>query len=426
MPKSAKIIVGILFSAFLFYLFIKDVNKIPLISDSGRQAGSGSDLDRILYVQENSGFEIGSKIEVFDPAAKASEIRKVASIKNPPESPFPALVVDAPLEHNYRLAAKPYIKFPRLESALKNAKYIWLVPSFLFTMLALMIRAYRWRFFFPDYKKLPWNSLWVAVCIGYMANNVLPFRMGEIIRAWILSRKEKRKISESFGTIVTERIFDILSILIVFVLFTLYFTTRPDVKLPGWLKEGAWVLSLVSVASLIFLIFLRFKTSAALKLIQRMTRPLPGRIADAINHFMGSFVQGLGIFSDFRAASMAFLISMIIWLDLAVAYYFIFLAVNIDATLLIAIFLIVGLAGAVSLPSAPGFIGTFHIVGKEVLLMMGLKGNIEAYVLLAHAMAYVPIVIIGLVYLSLENLSFKELRNSIKYQESIEDESVAK
>jgi glycosyltransferase 2 family protein len=423
MQKTYKIIIGIILSILLFYLFIKDVNKVVIEKDSGFRAGSSAAADRILYVHDASGFEIGDHIQIVSKTTGQTEQAVVANNVLSSEHSSCSLQVESGLKYSYP-AATSFVKFPRLQRALKDANYFWLLPAFLFTLIALLIRAYRWKFFFHDYNHLHFSSLWISVCIGYMANNILPFRMGEFVRAWIFSRKEKRRISESFGTIVTERIFDILSILIVFVLFTFYFATRKDIVVPALWMKGAWIFGAISVVSLVFLIFLRFKTKSTLKLIEVVTRPLPLKLSNAIQRIATSFVQGLGIFSDFKAASIAFFISMIIWLDLAVAYYFIFLAVNIEASLMISMFLIVGLAFAVSIPSAPGFIGTFHYVGQQVLIIMGLKGNIEAYVLLAHAMAYIPIVIIGLIYLSMENLTFKELRESIQAKASEEEMTV--
>jgi len=253
----------------------------------------------------------------------------------------------------------------------------------------------------------------VSVIIGYMANNILPFRMGEVIRAWIFSRKEKRTISESFGTIVMERVFDILSILILFVVFMFYFSTREDVVLPDWLMQGSYLFAAISVLSLAFLVCLRIRTEFSLRIIHFLMKPLPRKISDTVLRLIKSFIEGLSIFTSFSSSLTAFSLSMIIWLDLAVAYYFMFLAVGIESSILISIFLIVGLAFAVSIPSVPGFIGTFHYVGKEVLEIMGIQGNLEAYVLLAHAMAYIPVVVLGFLYLGMENLSLKDLTKTV-------------
>ncbi len=414
MSKTIKITIGILISALLFYLFIKDVNKIEIVSDSGQGHGVGVEMHSTIFVAGVGDFEVGDEIEIGDDSSPERETVHILRIQNVISDDAPSfIVVDPPLRREYRVTAHANVFFPRLQRALVRTNYWWLLPSLLFTLLGLIIRAYRWRFFFPEHRKMRLNSLWVSVCIGYMANNILPFRMGEIIRAWILGKKENRSISESFGTIVMERVFDILSILILFVAFIFYFGSSGDVVLPTWLKQGAWVLSAISVLALIFLVSLRVWTDRSLKLIKLVLGPLPEKISSSILRLVESFIQGLSIFSSFSAIFSAFALSMVIWLDLSIAYYCLFLAVGIPSSVLISMFLIVGLAFAVSIPSAPGFIGTFHFVGKEILQIMGLDGNLEAYVLFAHAMAYIPVVVLGFIYLSLENLSLNDLRKSI-------------
>ena len=420
MKKALKISFGVIISALLFYLFIKDVNEVPIIQNSNQMINQEFDSKFAIIVGDASGLELGDSIRISsEKFPEGEEIQIAKIIEEPTPSHRYVLITKKAIHHEYLVEDQAVIHFPRLQRALLSANYFWLLPAFFLTMFALWIRAFRWKYFFSDYQSLRINSLWSAVMIGYMANNILPFRMGELVRAWIFSRNEKRNISESFATIVMERVFDIISILMLFVGFIFYFSSKGDVVLPMWLKEGAWVLAAISFIALMFLLALRFKTDFALHFVSMMIKPLPEKLAKPIMKLIESFILGLNVLSSVYSAVMAFLLSMVIWLILACCYYFIFLSVGIKATLLISMFLIVGLAFAVSIPSAPGFIGTYHFVGKEILKIVGMKGNVEAYVLLAHAMAYIPVVIVGLIYLSLENISFHEMKSSIqKYIDS--------
>ncbi len=418
MSKTVKIAVGIFVSAFLFYFFIRDVNSVPLLKDAG--GAEHSIKQDTLELKDITGLRPGDQIRICDNRHTEGEMRTIQSITPIPGVHAYKISLDAPLTEKYAVAEKAVIKFPRLQRTFRTANYYWLFPALLLTIAALLVRAYRWKFFFPEYDTIKFNSLWASVCIGYMSNNILPFRIGEIIRAWIIGRKENRKISEAFATIVVERVFDILSIIILFVGFIFYFASQDDISLPQWMVQGAWIITAVSVIALGFLLFLRFRTESTLAFVRFFLKPFPEKIRSSVMHLVGSFVTGLSILSHVGDTLIAFFLSMVVWLVLAVAYYFEFLAVGIHTSLLVSVFLIVGLAFAVSIPSAPGFIGTFHFVGKEVLLMLGVVGNIEAYVLLAHAMAYIPVVVLGLIYLSLENISFRDLRNSMKLKSEIE------
>lgn len=410
MKKTLKIAIGILFSVALFYVFIKDANEISITADSGLGTGQGTELNRVLHVADVNNFRVGDEIKITSKSLESPLTHSIESIQNTQTRAY--LVTADEMSIKLTQSDQTRIHFPRLQRALVNANYWWLLPCLVFTIGALTIRAYRWKFFFTHYEKIQYNALWRSVCIGYMANNVLPFRIGEIVRAWVFGRKTDRKTSEVFGTIVLERIFDILSILILYVAFVFYFSTVETINIPPWMIKGAWVMTAIALAALGFLIALKYWTGLTRRTINIILKPLPAKTGTSVNHMIDSFVDGLWIFDSWRCIATTFGLSMIIWLILAAAYLFVFYAVGIKCTLGIALFLIVALAFAVSIPSAPGFFGTFHWVGQQVLLLMGLSGNIEAYVLIAHLMAYIPVVILGLFYLSVENISWKELRDN--------------
>lgn len=413
MNKTLKITISILLSAAFFYLFIKDVNKIPVVKDSGLYQGTGSHQDRALYIADIENFEVGDSITISSNRRKDVYVHTIAEIIQELDSSNPSyLVTEKPIEIELLMEDHPVIHFPRLQRSLIRANYWWILPALVATILALVIRAYRWKFFLQDYSKIKYQSLWRSVCVGYMANNLLPFRIGEIVRAWFLARKENRKTSEVFGTIVLERILDILSILILYVLFVIYFATGKSVNLPREMVYGAWIMAVIALGALAFLILLKSKTESVRRLLDRILVIFPEAISNKANQMLDAFIEGLWIINSWKSIIITFSLSMLIWLVLAFAYLYMFFAVGIPANLMLSLFLIVALAFAVSIPSAPGFIGTFHWVGQQALLLMGLKGNVEAYVLMAHLLAYIPVVVLGLFYLSLENISFSELRSS--------------
>jgi glycosyltransferase 2 family protein len=420
MNKTLKITISILLSAAFFYLFIKDVNKIPLVRNSGLHQGSGQHAGRVLFVADVENFEIGDTFTLSSDKIPQKLTCRVAEITTYPDlRQTPYIVTEEPIQTELLLDDNPVIHFPRLQRALLRANYWWILPALAATVLALIIRAYRWKFFLNDFSRIKFQSLWRSVCVGYMANNVLPFRIGEIVRAWFLARKENRRTSEIFGTIVMERIFDILSILILYVLFVFYFAAQESVNLPEEMVYGAWIMAIIALGALGFLILLKCRTQIVRRILNYFLNIIPDTAAKKANQMIDAFVEGLWIINSWKCIVVTFSLSMLIWLILAFAYLYVFFAVGIDGTLVLSLFLIVALAFAVSIPSAPGFIGTFHWVGQQVLLLMGLRGNIEAYVLMAHLLAYIPVVVLGLFYLSLENISWKELKTSaMKLSES--------
>jgi glycosyltransferase 2 family protein len=412
MKKTLKITISIFLSVAFFYLFIKDVNRVYITHDSGLNHGKQDELNRVIFIADVNHFNVGDTIVVSSDKLDEPVSMTVEKLSDANETfPGPYIVTKQPIQYELLPEDNAFIIFPRLQRALITTNYWWLVPSLIATVIALVIRAYRWRFFLRDYHSIQFQSLWRSVCVGYMANNVLPFRIGEIVRAWFLARKEDRKTSEVFGTIVLERISDILSILILYVLFVFYFATQADVNLPNEMIYGAWIMAFIALSSLAFLILLQWKTEKVRSTVNIILKIFPEKVSKKTNHLFDAFVQGLWILKSWKCILFTFALSMLVWIVLAFAYLYIFYAVGIEGTLLLSLFLIVALAFAVSIPSAPGFIGTFHWVGQQALLMMGIKGNVEAYVLIAHMLAYIPVVVLGLFYLSVENISWKELKS---------------
>ncbi|MBN1550888.1 flippase-like domain-containing protein [bacterium] len=435
MRKSIQIIIGILISVALFYWFIKDVNTIRVTANSGKGHGYGIFSDRVVYLSDVSGLRIGDEINIFSGNKSSTSKHTITTIipwlgitdmsdESQKTRTEYIVILKQPLDIELLVENGAGIKFPRLQRAFKSIQYFWLLPSLLLTLVALWVRSYRWKLFFPNRQNIRMKSLWISVCIGYMANNVLPARMGEVVRAWILGRKENRRTTEAFATIVMERVFDILSILMLFVMFIYYYSARSDITLPDWLKDGAITLAAISLIALAFLLLLKFQTEFSMNILKKLLKPFPVKLTDPLMRMVRSSIEGLEIISSGYASFAAFLLSMAIWIILAFVYYFLFFCVGIEgASLMDSMFLIVGLAFAVSIPSAPGFFGTFHFVGKQILLIVGLKGNIVAYVLLAHAMAFIPVVILGFFYLNQEKISFRDLVKSIQTAKTTHSEN---
>lgn len=105
------------------------------------------------------------------------------------------------------------VNLHELKKALESANYIYLIPAILLTILSLWIRAFRWQYILQPVREIRVSSLFSATMIGFMANNLLPVRLGEFVRAYTIGEKERISKSSSLATIVVERIFDGITIL---------------------------------------------------------------------------------------------------------------------------------------------------------------------------------------------------------------------
>ena len=111
---------------------------------------------------------------------------------------------------------------------LKRGNYLWLIPSVGVYFLAVLVRTWRWDYLLRPLKRIPVKRLFPVVVIGYMGNNIFPFRVGELLRAYVLKRNEQVSISSSLATIVVERIFDGLTMLLFVFVALPTLPTLPD------------------------------------------------------------------------------------------------------------------------------------------------------------------------------------------------------
>ena len=120
------------------------------------------------------------------------------------------------------------IEWSSLSAAFRDAKYIYILPTIILLFISFYIRTIRWSVLISPIKKVSVLNLFSVTMIGFMVNNVLPARLGEVIRPVMIARKEKIKVSASIATVVMERIFDVLGIIVIASLLFYFLPTEPS------------------------------------------------------------------------------------------------------------------------------------------------------------------------------------------------------
>ncbi|MFN2137463.1 MAG: lysylphosphatidylglycerol synthase transmembrane domain-containing protein [Candidatus Promineifilaceae bacterium] len=300
---------------------------------------------------------------------------------------------------------------------IRRANYIWLVPSVLVYFLAVVVRTWRWAFMLRPLKRVSVPRLFPVVVIGYMGNNIFPFRAGELLRSYVLRRREEIPISSSLATVVVERVFDGL------VMLAFVFIALPLTPIPG--DNDGRIGSIVSLASIAFfaamIVFFalaafpdRFMNLAA----WFSDRLLPQRISEPLLDLLHNFLEGLASLRSFRNVIMIFFTSVLIWLLETVKYWFVMHAFDFQVSF-IALMLMNGVVNlATTLPSAPGYIGTFDQPGIEILKLYGVQGETAAaYTLVLHAALWLPITLLGFYYMLRDGMSWSELSRAMDNSE---------
>jgi uncharacterized protein (TIRG00374 family) len=260
------------------------------------------------------------------------------------------------------------------------------------------------------------------VVIGYMGNNIFPFRAGELLRSFVLREREDVPISASLATVVVERVFDGL------VMLAFVFVALPMTPIPG--GDSNRIRALVFGASIAFFVtMIIFFVLAAMPerfmaLAQWFSdRLLPPRLAEPLLGFLENFLSGLESLRSFRNVMMIYFTSVIIWLLETVKYWFVMQAFDFQVSFF-ALMLMNGVVNlATTLPSAPGYVGTFDEPGIEILKLFGVNENIAAaYTLILHAALWLPITLLGIYFMIREGLSFSTLNEAMTSVE-IEEET---
>jgi len=288
--------------------------------------------------------------------------------------------------------------------ALKTAQYIWLIPGVTVYFISVWFRSWRWKFLLRGSKSVPTARLFPIVVIGYMGNNILPFRLGEVLRAYVLWRKEGVHIGTTLTTAVLERLFDGLT-LVCFVLFGLLF-----LPLSAFLGRLVMVASGVFFGALaIFLVLAAHPDRLRQMAHWVLDRLVPPRIRPPLLNFLEGVIAGLEGLRSARDVLVLFGITVWVWLLEALKYWLVSFAFDLH----LGYVGVMVMGGAVNLltalPSLPGYIGTFE-VGIKILQGMGAPAAAAgSYILVLHAILLIPVTLLGLVFMAMEGVRWAEV-----------------
>ncbi len=279
------------------------------------------------------------------------------------------------------------------------------------TICLYIIRAMRWFYLLEPIKRIGLPSLFTSTVIGFAANFVLPLRLGEIIRANQISRMESISGSSSFATIVIERLFDSFTILLMLLFVILY------VDFPGeWesmgrtLRTAGFVLVSLVILLILFLIVLKEKSEAFMELFSRLLFFLPSGAKQRALGSIRDFSSGLVLVKNPSQLVAVMFYSLCLWC-LAVFQIYIFgISMGVSLPLLAPFLILTLLCFSVTLPSAPGYIGTFHLACQYGLIFYGLsKEKALSMAIVLHAAGFVPTVILGFILFLLHHISLRSL-----------------
>ena len=297
---------------------------------------------------------------------------------------------------------------------MKTAKPGPLTVAVILATIAFPLRLVRWRLLLRNEQgqSYPPGPLWHAIALGFMANNLLPLRAGELIRSYTAARLAPARLTTVISSVAVERIFDGLTV-VALLTFALLSSDLPASVEVG----GTSVARLTRVAGLVGLIALLgavVVVAAPLTAERLVRRVLPrAHLADRIVDLIEGVRQGLAVLRSPARLAWVVVWSLVLWLVNALAFYVGFAAFDIPVSFTGALMLQGLLVLGISIPSTPGFFGPFEAVIVAVLALYGVSGSLAfSYAISFHLTTFAPITILGLWSMARTPEGFRVLRRS--------------
>ncbi len=294
--------------------------------------------------------------------------------------------------------------------AVKQANYWWLLPGIAVYFVGVWVRAWRWHYLLKPIKEIPTRLMFPITTIGYMGNNVYPARAGEVLRAVILKRKEGVSVSASLATIIVERIFDgVVMLAFVFVNLPELAKLTGSSGFVGNIQQVAVIGTGVFLGALVVFLLAAMFPHTTMRIALWLIRFLPQRFHTRLISISNHFLDGLASLRSPFNVLMVFFTSVIIWLLETGKYWFVMHAFDFSVSFF-ALMLLNGIANlATTIPSAPGYIGTWEAVTKAVLVAYLVEPGVAlGYAVVLHVALWLPITLLGAYYLAREGVRWSD------------------
>jgi len=309
-----------------------------------------------------------------------------------------------------------------------NSDYRFYLPAFIMYLFSLIFRTIRWSILLRPIKNVKSQRLFPIVIVGYMANNLLPFRLGELTRAYYTAIREDISKATILSTIFLERVLDAL-ILLLFIFIIGFF-----IPLSGLFSifEDSFGLN----KSLIIIIFsfpfvflfsivmvISYVPEKSHQLFLKMNLIFPEKIKNHLATLSENLIYGLLSVREFKKLCILVLLSIPIWIFESGLFFFIALSLDLEYAyqnylqMMVYMILITSVVNiGSSIPAAPGGLGLFELIAREALIFSSLglidRSVAAGFATLSHAVLILPVIIIGQLILFFSNISFFKLIKS--------------
>ena len=299
--------------------------------------------------------------------------------------------------------------------ALHSANKYWVVPVLFVLFAFYWLKSMRWRNLLTPVKRLKTSELFPIVMIGYGGTAILPMQMGELVRAYIASRRYSLSLALVLSSIGLERIFDLLTVLAL-----LCFVLVTGEHIPDYLVSAGYVIGFGCLLVLALCMLFIKRTEAATRMVSVVFAWLPAALRQKVEQQVESIARGLQALGDPRLLSKIILNSIAQWLLMGCCILFSLWALDITVSLSAAVLVLLATVIGISLPTGPGYIGNIQLAFTIALQPFGISaGDAVAASIYYHITAYSAVVVVGFFFLHRYGYRLNQLA-----EESTADEAV--
>jgi uncharacterized protein (TIRG00374 family) len=302
----------------------------------------------------------------------------------------------------------------RVWDEMKAARTDLLAVALALTVATHLVRAERWQYLLSPLGPTRFSVAWRTTVIGFAASFVVPARAGEVLRPYLLARREGLPVTAAFATIIVERMLDLVAVLMLLGLFLVALENGEAAAAPR-LYQTVWyggaIAAPVGVAILVAMFVMAGHPERLHALVLRIERVLPVRLARAVAAFARTFAEGLAVVRHPSRLVWAMLWSLVLWLAIAAQVWMVVRAFDIAfpffGSFLVTAMLVVG----VSVPTPGGVGGTHEVLRLALTAFYGADNNAAVgAAILQHAVNFVPVLLLGVQFIAQDGLNLSRLR----------------
>ena len=287
---------------------------------------------------------------------------------------------------------------------LKAVNLVWISLATLFIIFSIAVRSVRWKLILEPIESIRFHALFGSTMIGYFGNGVLPFRLGELLRAYSISSKKNIETSVAFGTVLLERTLDMLGLVGMILIFGWFYPFEAG---------GRNIMISIVIITIIGFGFILNLGRVQSHLFERVKLwPISQKLL--VNYILiifNNLVNGLTAIKTTRHVGKIILHTMFLWVIYYYITYCVILATGIDLNWVDVGVILITTSLAIAIPAAPGGVGTHHAVSVYVLTSYFSVGRVESQVfaVMLHAVGFVPLIIIGFIYFLRSSVQIKDI-----------------